>query len=82
MAHSYEEADGWELDDPFNPLDLSIGVGLYYRIFDNLKFCVRYSNSVLPVRNNPSGGTWTLKLGEYNEVLSFTFYLTMLNPEK
>jgi hypothetical protein len=80
-ADPKDKVSGYVFDD-FYPLDFSLEVGLYYRLLENLRFAVRYSNSVLPISNNPSGHTWTLKKGEYNEVLAFNFYLTILKPKK
>lgn len=83
LADSYEETDGWIIDDPFNHLDFSINIGAYYAINDNLRFNIRYSNTAfIPVRDNPSGHTPTLRRGQYNEVLSFTIHYTFFHSRK
>lgn len=83
LMHSYEEADGWILEQPFNPLDFSLNIGLYYRISEKLQFNVRYSNTIIfPVRDSPYGDTYFLRKGQYNEVLSFTFHYTFRNIKK
>lgn len=83
LAGSYEEVDGWILDDPFNPFDFSLNIGLHYWLTEKLSINVRYSNTVFfPVRDTPSGYTPTLMKGQYNEVLSFTFQYLILNPQK
>jgi len=80
LAKSYEEADGWEVDDPFNTWDFSLGFGLNYKISKNLSANLRYSNTVYPpVRNNPSGNTFFLRKGQYNEVLSLTLHYTFFH---
>lgn len=80
-GNPYDTYYGYEYKD-FHSLDLSIGIGLQYRLLDNLRAAARYSNSILPVSDNPSGNTSTLRKGEYNEVLSFSLYLTILKPKK
>jgi hypothetical protein len=83
LVHSYEEADYFVLDNPFNPLDFSGELGLSYAISRNLRFNIRYSNTLFfPVRDEPSGYTYFLRKGQYNEVLSFTFHYTIFNTQK
>ena len=80
LAKSYEEADGWEIDDPFNEFDFSVGIGLYYKFSKNLSANLRYSNTVYPpVRNSPSGNTFFLRKGQYNEVVSLTLHYTIFH---
>jgi hypothetical protein len=78
VANPIDKLYGYEYDD-FYDWDFSIGVGLYYELLKNFRLAIRYSNSILPVSDNPSGNTWTLRKGEYNEVLSFSFYYVFLH---
>jgi len=77
LIHHYELADGYEWvsgADKFKPVDLSFNFGLFYTLTDNLRFNVRYSNSILPVRAHSGGATWRANKGQYNEVLSFVLF--------
>lgn len=77
LIHHYELADGYEWvsgSDKFEPIDLSLNIGIYYSLLENLRFNVRYSNSILPVRPHNGGATWRTNKGQYNEVLSFVLY--------
>jgi len=83
LAKSYEEIDGWIMEDNFNSLDFSGSIGMYYFISDNLAFNIRYSNTLFfPVRDVPSGDTYFLRKGQFNEVLSFTFHYTIFGKGK
>ncbi len=83
LMHSYEEADYFVLDEPFNPLDFSVGIGMYYAITTNLKVNVRYSNTLFfPVRDRPSGDTYFLRKGQYNEVLSLVLHYTFFHGKQ
>ena len=73
----YEEADGQVItgrDPPFKSTDLSLNIGLFISLTERWRFNVRYSNSILAVRPHASGQTYKWNQGQYNEVLSFTFY--------
>lgn len=78
LIHDYELADGYEwvsgAEEPFDKIDLSFNIGLYYTIIKNLRINVRYSNSLLPVRPHSGGATWRANKGQYNEVLSFVLF--------
>lgn len=74
LINSYEEANYQLLDNPFEPIDLSINIGLFYHLNERWSFNIRYSNSILPVRPHSQGQTYNLNKGQYNEVLSFTFH--------
>lgn len=58
---------------PFNKIELSINGGMYYQLFKNFYIDIRISNSVIPIRDNPSGISTTFNHGQYNTVLSFSF---------
>ena len=75
LIKSYEEADGQILTEPpFYNGDLSANVGLFFTLTKQLRFNLRYSNSILAVRPHSSGQTYKWNQGQYNEVLSFTFH--------
>jgi len=71
-----KDINGWIEPDPtvpyFKNLDFSIFAGLGVDINDNLRFVMRYSYSILPIRERPPGnyyyGYWDA--GQYNEVLT------------
>ena len=77
LVNSYEEANGYEIqriEPEFKPGDFCFNVGFFYSITEKLRFNVRYSNSILYVREHGSGATYRLNKGQYNEVLSFIFF--------
>lgn len=81
LVKSYEEADGQTYGfDPFKSTDLSVNIGLYYNLLQNLRLNVRYSNSVIPVRKWTGGIGYGLNQGQYNEVLSFTIHYQINKP--
>jgi hypothetical protein len=43
-------------------------------LLKNLRINIRYSNSILKVRDHSSGATYRMNQGQYNEVLSFTLH--------
>ncbi len=69
-------------DEPFEPIDVSIGIGMYYRINENLQCMLRYSNSIIPVREGETISIWPFFLGDFNEVINFSLYWTFLHFEK
>jgi hypothetical protein len=79
LVNSYEIANGSEAvsGGDFEQLDLSINIGLFYTLLENLRINVRYSNSLLPVRPHAGGATWRVNKGQYNEVLSFVLFLEL-----
>jgi hypothetical protein len=76
LINSYEEANGSEAvsGSDFETFDLCFNIGLFYTLVENLRFNVRYSNSILPIRPHSSGQTFMLNQGQYNEVLSFVLF--------
>ncbi len=76
LVNSYEEANETTTisGGEFNRTDFSFHVGGYYTIVENLRINVRYSSSILPVRDHSSGATDRLNAGQYNSVLSFIFF--------
>jgi hypothetical protein len=76
LIYSYEEGNPGNPPSggEFDKTDLSFNFGAYYTIFENLRVNVRYSNSLIKVRDHSSGATYRLNRGQYNEVLSFTLH--------
>ena len=76
LVKSYEEANETTTvsGGEFNRTDFSFHVGGYYTIVENLRVNVRYSSSILPVRDHSSGATDRLNAGQYNSVLSFILF--------
>lgn len=70
----YERVDMYEQtpDPPFNAGDLSIHLGGNYLLTSKVRFSVRASHSILPIRSHNQGGTYLLNRGQYNQVLAFT----------
>jgi hypothetical protein len=76
LIHSYEEGNpGNPVSGPdFDKTDLSFNIGAFFTIIENLRINVRYSNSIIKVRDHASGATYKANQGQYNEVLSFTLH--------
>lgn len=55
----------------FNKQDLSLILGTYFRVTPRLYANLRYSHSVIPVREHSSGASFRLNNGQYNSVLVF-----------
>jgi len=75
LISSSERDNGLELEisDPFKSYEFSLVVGANYLLTDNLFFNLRYTNSVIPVRNSPStvNPLSFYEAGQYNSVLQF-----------
>jgi hypothetical protein len=88
LMHSYEYYENGysyyeQTDEGFNPLDFSFALGLSYAFTEKLQFNIRYSNTLFfPVTDRPSGNTYFLRQGQYNEVLSFTLHYTFFNSKR
>jgi hypothetical protein len=76
LVHSYEEGNPGNpvSGGDFSKTDLSLNIGAYYTFIENFRINVRYSNSLIKVRDHSSGATYRLNQGQYNEVLSFTIH--------
>ena len=59
---------------PFHKLTMSAIAGIGYILWDKITFNFRYNYSVVPIRNHPSGQTYLLNRGQYNNVLTFAVY--------
>jgi hypothetical protein len=63
---------------PFSPVDLSFEAGINFQITKLIRANIRFSYSVLPIRENPGGQVFRLDLGQYNNSLSFNLYYRIL----
>ncbi len=59
---------------PFHKYEISYQIGGYYQLLKNLSVNIRYLYSILPVRPHAGGGRHGFNWGEYNNVISFSFY--------
>ena len=57
---------------PFQNQDISMNFGGNYEINEHLKFNVRFSNSILKIRDHQSGEVYWFNRGQYNSVLAFS----------
>lgn len=75
LINSYEEDENGELffRRPFYNFDLSLNGSLVYELGDGLNFLFSYWQSLLPVRDHESMGTFRLNKGQYSSVMSFSF---------
>ena len=61
-------------DNPFHTLGLDASIGANYKFTDHLIGGLRYSYSVVPVRDHASGQTYRLNRGQYSNMFSFSLY--------
>jgi opacity protein-like surface antigen len=61
-------------DNPFRRLGLDASIGANYKFTDHLIAGLRYSYSVIPIRDHPSGQTYRLNHGQYSNLFSFSLY--------
>jgi len=59
---------------PFHRLTMSAIGGIGYIFWERFMVNVRYNYSVIPIRDHPSGQTYLLNKGQYNNVLTFSVY--------
>lgn len=63
---------------PFNDIALFVNLGANYQLNDNLHMNFNINLSLSPIRKHPSGATiangYQWNLGQYNNLLSFSFY--------
>lgn len=76
LIYSHEEGNPGNppTGGDFDKTDLSFNFGAFYTIIENLRINIRYSNSLIKVRDHSGGATYRLNQGQYNEVLSFTLH--------
>ena len=75
--YDYKEGDEYGLhsDIPFHKFELSYHLGGYYQLLERLSVNVRYSYSLLPVRQNiPGENRFLFSRGQFNNVIGFSFY--------
>jgi hypothetical protein len=58
----------------FNPLEFSFQAGINYQFTKQVRGNVRFSYSLIPIRNNPGNATYYLNQGEYNNSMSLSIY--------
>jgi hypothetical protein len=82
LVYSHHENNNGVIfnDPPFNKNDFLINIGLTYYFTENFSFDLRFANSILPVRPNPSNityyNTYYINKGEYNTTFNYTFRYT------
>ena len=60
---------------PFKKIDFSGNIGLSYPLSEKLFVNSRYSNSIIPIRDFPTGYAFAFfNRGQYNTVLTFTLF--------
>lgn len=76
-AREDDDGGGWvnNPDPPFEKkYDITAHAGIGYFFNPNWYADVRYSYSILPIREHPGGQSWLLDRGHYNNVLHFSIY--------
>lgn len=68
------ESETSEGAPPFHTLTMSAIGGVGYIFWERFMVNVRYNYSVMPIRDHPSGQTYLLNRGQYNNVLTFSVY--------
>ena len=58
--------------EPFEKIEISAHVGLWYLLNEKTRVNLRYSHSVLPVRPHQGGASYYFNKGQYNLVLALT----------
>jgi hypothetical protein len=62
------------VDPKYNRFTLSAIAGIGYRFLEVFSLHLRFNYSILPIRAHPSGQSYLLNKGHYNNVLSFALY--------
>ena len=65
-----------------NKLEYSIHIGGEYKIYNNLYFNTRISNSIFPIRPHISGETYKWNKGQYNTSISFAINYHILKDSR
>lgn len=77
LVNSGQENNGndFEINPPYNDWDIGACAGFSYEITPRLLGVARYTQSILPIRDKPSGAqqTTTWNAGGYNYALSLMF---------
>lgn len=77
LFHKEEDENGEISQDDrpaYHRVGLNGDIGGYYRLTENIIFGLRYSNSILPMRDHASGQTYLLNRGQYNRLFHFSVY--------
>lgn len=76
LINSYEERNGWVLDDPFDKSNLCFILGLSYNLTERLRANFRTNNSLLSIRKEKrDGDVWRLfEHGQYSDALVLSLY--------
>ena len=61
------------VDPQYHKTETALHIGLSYLISNNFVFNIRYSNSLIPIREHNGGVTYRFNRGEYNTVFAYTF---------
>ncbi|MFA5781154.1 MAG: porin family protein [Bacteroidales bacterium] len=68
---------------PFHKFELSYQIGGYYQLFNNLSVNVRYSYSLLPIRQHINGeNKFLFSKGQFNNVICFSLYYQFNKPSE
>jgi hypothetical protein len=68
---------------PFHKFELSYHIGSYYQLFKRLSVNVRYSYSLLPIRQHINGeNKFLFNKGQFNNVICFSFYYQFNKPSE
>jgi hypothetical protein len=84
LAASKEEFNGDPIPGarPFRKYEFSWLIGGNYQLFKKIAFNVRYSYSILPIRKHAGDAVFQNNRGQYNNVLSFSFYFKLGAPNE
>jgi len=68
---------------PFHKFEIDYQIGGSYQLLENLYFNIRYSYSVLPIRQDINGARRILfQIGQFNNVIIFSFYYQFNKPDE
>ena len=62
------------INNPFNKIDISTFIGMYYHLTKSLALNTRLGNSILPIRGCDGEKIFIFYRGQYNTALSFTIH--------
>jgi hypothetical protein len=74
LIASGEDLDGYgylDPDPPFRGIDLNWQAGVNYAFTSRISGDIRFSYSLIPVRNHPGSQTYRLNQGQYNNTVGF-----------
>jgi len=81
LIKSGEFVDGYEyIPEPaFKKYELSIMLGFNYKIFSKIELNLRYSYSIMPIRDFPGVKSFYFDRFQYNNLMSFALYYNFLS---